>query len=223
MHPKSTEFPTVGARAAILPGAYQLSQPSRSLGSWINWESWNLWGQKTLQSNRERVGFVSSSLPAPMQEFRNLIQGILGGGLRGKEFTPTHPGFSLTPHFFLFFVTWASSLEKCLQIFCPEIHPTLTLRSCVPLPPVTEAPTALTPEHPCTAPQVGTENLPLAGISSWIYKYHGQSDPLQRAFLLRKHKKLPGIQFNKFSPHHVIYWNEVPRVGVGFSYTGNWE
>lgn len=114
--------------------AWYLSAQQELGESWINWESWNLWGQKTLQINGEREGFVSSSLPAPIQEFRNLIQGILRG-LGGKEFTPTHPGFSLTPHFY-FVVIWAFSLEKCLQIFCPEIHPTLTPCSSVPLPPI---------------------------------------------------------------------------------------
>lgn len=79
--------------------AWCLSAQQELGESWINWESWNLWGQKTLQINGEREGFVSSSLPAPIQEFRNLIQGILRG-FGGKEFTPTHPGFSLTPHFF---------------------------------------------------------------------------------------------------------------------------
>lgn len=72
---------------------------------------------------------MSSSLPAQIQEFRNLIQGILRG-LRGKEFTPTHPGFSLTPHFF---VIWAYGLEKRLHVFCPETLPTLTPCSSVPL------------------------------------------------------------------------------------------
>lgn len=43
---------------------------------------------------------------------------------------------------------------------------------------------APTQEHPHTAPSVGAKNLPLAGISSWVYKYQRQGDPVQRVILL---------------------------------------
>lgn len=139
---------------------------------------------------------MSSSLPAPIQEFGNLIQGILRG-LGGKEFTPTHPGLSLTPHFFCYL-----SLQpgKASADFLPRgsSHPNPVLL-CPSATCDAGAATALTPEHPCTAPHVGTGILPLAGISSWIYKHHRHRDPLQRAFLLseitKNFQELSSISF----------------------------
>lgn len=87
----------------------------------------------------------------------------------------------------------------------------------------TEIPVARTQEHPPTAPCAGAKNLLLAGISSWVHTYQSMRhrDPVQRAILLRNLWKLPGIQFNKFSPHYIIYWNKIPRAVDGFLVTEN--
>lgn len=161
--------------------AWCFYQSSRSSVSWINWDSWNLWGQKTLQINRERMGFVSSSLPAPIQEFRNLIQGILPGPWRKGIYS--HPSW-VQPNSSFFFVIWAFSLEKCLQIFCPEIHPTLTLGS-----------SATCDRSSHSSDPRASLHCPTRG---------DKNSATGRNFLC---KKLPGIQFNQFSPHHVIYWS----------------
>lgn len=50
---------------------------------------------------------------------------------------------------------------------------------------------ALTQERPHTAPCMGVKNLPLAGISSWVYEYQRQGDPVQRVILLGSVYKIP--------------------------------
>jgi len=100
---------------------------------------------------------VSSSLPAQIQELRNLIQGILRG-LRGKEFTPTHPGFSLTPHFFCYLSLWPG---KASAHFLPREpshpNPVLLCPSCRTATCSTEALVAQIQEHPHTAPHTGAK------------------------------------------------------------------
>lgn len=92
---------------------------------------------------------MSSSLPAQIQELRNLIQGILRG-LRGKEFTPTHPGFSLTPLFFFF---------SCYLSLCPgKVFAHFPRRDPSHPNPMFLCPSCRkTHEHPCTALCVGAK------------------------------------------------------------------
>lgn len=110
-----------------------------------------------------------------------------------------------------------------MHIFCLETQPVLTPCSSVPLaerpPPAAQRFLWLGPRSIPPQPHVQRQkNLLLAGISSWVHTYQSMRhrDPVQRAILPRNLWKLPGIQFNKFSPHYIIYWNKIPRAVNGF-------